>query len=83
LGTLGLQNLGLGGGKFGNGSSQLGSLVETPQTINVNNLEMLFGTLKPLKTSACCTLPEHLQMWYGIFNMNDNSWNFGEPHLNL
>jgi hypothetical protein len=32
IGNFGTSNLGLGGGKFGNGSSQLGSLVETPQT---------------------------------------------------
>jgi hypothetical protein len=32
IGNFGTSNLGLGGGKFGNGSSQLGSLVETPQS---------------------------------------------------
>jgi hypothetical protein len=32
IGNFGASKLGLGGGRFGNGSSQLGSLVETPQT---------------------------------------------------
>ncbi len=50
IGNFGTSNLGFGGGKFGNGSSQLGSLVETPQTSMLTIWRCLFGTLKPLKT---------------------------------